>query len=106
MKSFSIFKIDNLSINYYNIVNTEKPNPSWGGDGKQRVLEDKTAGLPKDIILRALGFFIGQQYKAKENIRLKRLYNQIFIIKNGTVLVGKIGGITEAFAMNAIKYWK
>jgi hypothetical protein len=35
-----------------------KPNPSQGGDGKQRVLEDKTAELPKDDSFGASAFFI------------------------------------------------
>jgi hypothetical protein len=40
-----------------------KPNPSRDGDGKQRVLEDKTAGLPKDDAFGMLGFFIGIRRK-------------------------------------------
>ena len=55
-------------------------------------MEDKIAGLPKDILLGALGFFIGQQSEQKKIYAKKKLYDQTFIMCTGTVLVGKSGG--------------
>jgi hypothetical protein len=40
-----------------------RPNPSRDGDGKQRVLEDKTAGLMKDDVFGIPGFFINQMVR-------------------------------------------